>query len=50
MLLTIIRIDNQIITCQLDNGTIIDISKRWFTDDIKQDDTIEFDIHKCDIK
>lgn len=44
MKLTILRIENRIVSCQLDNGTIIDIARRWFTEDIQEGDTIEFDI------
>lgn len=47
MQLKIIRIKNRIVTCEIDDGTIIDIARRWFTDDIQEDDVIEFDIHKC---
>ena len=44
---TILRIENRIVNCQLDNGTIIDIARRWFTEDIQEGDTIEFDMHDC---
>ena len=47
MKLTILRIENKIVNCQLDNGTIIDIAQRWFTEDIQEGDTIEFDMHDC---
>ncbi len=47
MKLTILRIENQIINCQLDDGTIIDIARRWFTEDIQEGDTIEFDMNDC---
>lgn len=47
MKLTILRIENQIINCQLDDGTIIDIAQRWFAEDILEGDTIEFDMHDC---
>ncbi len=47
MKLTILRIDNRIVNCQLDDGTIIDIARRWFTEDIQEGDTIEFDMHDC---
>lgn len=47
MKLTILRIENEIVNCQLDNGTIIDIAKRWFTDDIQEGETLEFDMHDC---
>ncbi len=47
MKLTILRIENRIVNCQLDDGTIIDIARRWFADDIQEEDTIEFNMHKC---
>lgn len=43
MKLRIIRIENSIVTCELDNGTIIDIARRWFAEDIQEGDTIEFE-------
>lgn len=49
MKLIILRVERRIVSCQLDNGTIIDIARRWFTEDIQEGDTIEFDIHKCEI-
>ncbi len=45
MELTILRIENRIVNYQLDNGTIIDIARRWFSEDIQEGDTIEFDMH-----
>lgn len=45
MKLTILRIENQIVNCQLDDGTIIDIARRWFIDDIQEGNTIDFDMH-----
>ena len=47
MKLTILRIGNRIVTCQLDNGVIIDIARIWFTKDIQEGYTIEFDVHNC---
>lgn len=47
MKLTILRIENEIVNCQLDNGTIIDIGRRWFTEDIQEGEAIEFDMHYC---
>ena len=44
MKLIIIRIDNGIVTCELEDGTIIDIAQRWFDKNIKENDEIEFDI------
>lgn len=49
MKLIILRVERRIVSCQLDNGTIIDIARRWFTEDIQEGDTIEFDIHNCEI-
>ena len=46
MKLKIIRIENHVVTCELEGGTIIDIAKRWFSKDIKEDDIIEFDVSK----
>lgn len=45
--LKILRIEKRIVSCQLDNGTIIDIARRWFTEDIQEGDRIEFDVHNC---
>lgn len=46
MKLTILRIENRIVNCQIEDGTIIDIARRWFTEDIQEGDTIEFDVQK----
>ena len=46
MKLKIIRIENNIVTCELEDGGILDISKRWFSKDIKEYDIIEFDVTK----
>lgn len=43
MKLTIIRIENEIVTCELEDGGLLEISKRWFSEDIKINDIIEFD-------
>ncbi|MCM1253715.1 MAG: hypothetical protein NC321_12915 [Clostridium sp.] len=47
MKLTILRIDDMVVNCQLDNGSLIDIARRWFTEDIQEGDTIEFDVNEC---
>ena len=44
MKLKIIRIENHVVTCELDGGGLIDIAKRWFSRDIKVDDIIEVDV------
>ena len=45
MTLTIVRIDNGIVTCELEDGTLIDIAQMWFDKSIKENDKIEFDIN-----
>ena len=44
MKLKIIRIENQVITCELEDGTLLDIARRWLAEDIQVEDTIEFDV------
>lgn len=44
MKLKIIRIENHVVTCELDGGGLIDIAKRWFSKDIKTNDIIEVDV------
>ena len=44
MKLKIIRIENHVVTCELDGGGLIDIAKRWFSRNIKVDDIIEVDV------
>ena len=44
MTLKIIRIENHVVTCELDGGGLIDIGKRWFSKDIKVNDIIEIDV------
>lgn len=39
----IIRIEKRIVTCEMENGGLIDIAKRWFNEDIQVGDTIEFE-------
>ena len=44
MILKIVRIEPRVVTCQIDEtGSLIDIARRWLTDDIQLDDTIEVD-------
>ena len=45
MKLTILRIEEEIVNCQLDNGSIIDIARRWFPEKIQEGDTMEFDMY-----
>lgn len=44
MQLTIIRIEKRVVTCELEGGSLIDLAKRWFAEDIEEGDIIEFDV------
>lgn len=44
MKLEIIRIESRTVTCQLEYGSLIDIGRRWFSEDIQVGDTIEVDV------
>lgn len=44
--LTIIRIEKEIVTCEIDDDTIIDLERNLFSKDIKINDVIEFDSTK----
>lgn len=46
MKLTIIRIEKDIVTCEIDDGTIIDLERNLFSKDIEINDVIEFDSTK----
>ena len=42
--LKIIKIENRVVTCEKDkDGTLIDIARRWFAEDIQEGDTIEIE-------
>ena len=44
MKLTIIRVEENIVICELEGGGIIEIAKMWFTEKIQENDIIEFDV------
>jgi len=44
MMLHIVRIEGRVVTCELEGGTLIDIARRWFSDDIQEGDAIELDV------
>ena len=44
MKLTIVRIENRIVTCELEGGTLLDIERKWLAEDIQEGDIIEFDV------
>ena len=44
MKLKIIRIEDRVVTCELDDETILDVGRRWFSQDLKVNDVIEFDV------
>lgn len=45
MKLTIIRIESEVITCELEDGSILDIAKKMVSQTIKEGDKIEFDVN-----
>ncbi|MBE5881831.1 MAG: DUF3006 family protein [Lachnospiraceae bacterium] len=44
MKLTILRIEEEIVTCELEDGTLLDIAKRWITEPIEVGTVLEFNI------
>lgn len=48
MKLRILRVEDEIVNVEIDNGTIINIARRWFSGDIHEDDVIEFDVNRCE--
>lgn len=45
MKLTIIRIEEDIVACELEDGSLLDIARRWIPNDVKDGDIIEFDVN-----
>lgn len=43
MKLTVLKIENGIVSCELEDGFQLDIAKRWFHPDIKENDVIDID-------
>lgn len=47
MKLTIIRIEENLITCKIeDDETLIDIGRQWLSKDIEVGQVVEFECHK----
>lgn len=46
MKLTIIRIEENVVTCELEGGGLIEIACRWFNEDIAEGDIIDIDVTK----
>lgn len=46
MKMEVIRIDGPVVTCQLADGHILDIDKKWLDKDIKEGDELEFSVVK----
>lgn len=44
MLVKIIRIEDKIVSCQLEDGHILDIDKRWLPEDAMVDDVVDFNV------
>lgn len=45
MKLKVIRIESQVITCELEDGSIIDLERQLISDNIKIGSVIEFDFN-----
>lgn len=46
MILTILSIENRIVKCKFDgNDAVLEIARRWFTEDIRDGDKIEIKIY-----
>ena len=46
MSLEILRIEPHVVICRMDNGTIIDIDRKWLPAGIKVEESIEIDVSK----
>lgn len=44
MKVQIIRIEKNIVSCQLEDGHILDIDRKWLPEDIKIDDELDFNV------
>ena len=47
MKLIIARIEEHIVTCELEDGTLLDIDKKWLDKQIKVGDSIEVDVQSA---
>ena len=45
MKIKVIRIESQVITCELEDGSIIDLERQLISDNIKIGSVIEFDFN-----
>lgn len=50
MKLTIIRIEENIITCELEDGQLLDVARKWFASNIKTGDVMDIDVTKVEGK
>lgn len=44
MKVQIIRIEENIVSCRLEDGHILDIDRKWLHEDIKLDDEVDFNV------
>ena len=44
MKVQIIRIEDKIVSCQLEDGHILDIDRKWLPEDIKIEDELDFNV------
>lgn len=47
MQIKIIRVEKQVVSCELEDGHILDIDRRWLGDDIKEGDILDFNVEKA---
>lgn len=40
---TILKIENGIVSCELEDGFRLDVAQRWFNPDIEENDVIDID-------
>ena len=44
MKVQIIRIEENVVSCRLEDGHILDIARQWLPDDIRLDDEVDFNV------
>lgn len=44
MKIQVIRIEGSVVSCQLEDGHILDIDKRWLPENVKVDDELDFNV------
>lgn len=44
MKVQIIRIEENVVSCSLEDGHILDIDRKWLPEDIKENDELDFNV------